>query len=469
MRVACDGALGQGCPEGSTRLDLTALLAAFEGQSADYDVLVAPAVVVAMIEESGTSQVSFGSDREPVAQSPLVAVLSGPADGRLTPACSAEVTWACLSTVLRDGELSAGYPGPRRSSEGLAVLAALGGGFLGVPDYRANAFSEATFLDWLDAVGNNSDDISDPVVALIARGGAGLDTAFAVEATGVRDAERGSGPGRIPTQVHWPTPLATLTVVVVGVGPTSPDQVAEVARAASQSLTTDGGAVLAPRHLELRIRRTRADYGGRVLRAVVLLVVLGFVAAACDLGGDAGGGDTDATDLSQADAGDCITVDMAVSSEKIELLTDLAGEFNRSDEARVDGRCVFVRPQNKASGTAANLLADGWDEELEGNRPVIWSPASSAWGQVLNQRLSTQGLAPLTSEDFTPFMLSPLVIAMPEPMAEALGYPETPVGWRTIVELAQDPAGWAAYGHPEWGPFRLGKTHPDFSTSACPR
>ena len=25
--------------------------------------------------------------------------------------------------------------------------------------------------------------------------------------------------------------------------------------------------------------------------------------------------------------------------------------------------------------------------------------------------------------------------------------------------------GWAAHGHPEWGPFRLGKTNPNFSTS----
>ena len=62
-------------------------------------------------------------------------------------------------------------------------------------------------------------------------------------------------------------------------------------------------------------------------------------------------------------------------------------------------------------------------------------------------------------------MLTPLVIAMPEPMAEALGYPETPVGFRDIVELANNPEGWAAFGHPEWGPFRLGKTNPNFSTS----
>jgi Ca-activated chloride channel family protein len=62
-------------------------------------------------------------------------------------------------------------------------------------------------------------------------------------------------------------------------------------------------------------------------------------------------------------------------------------------------------------------------------------------------------------------MITPLVIAMPKPMADALGYPATPVGFADIVELAKDPQGWARFGHPEWGPFRLGKTNPNFSTS----
>ena len=62
-------------------------------------------------------------------------------------------------------------------------------------------------------------------------------------------------------------------------------------------------------------------------------------------------------------------------------------------------------------------------------------------------------------------MLTPLVIAMPKPMAEALGYPAKPLGFADILALANDPQGWAAFGHPEWGPFRLGKTNPNFSTS----
>jgi Ca-activated chloride channel family protein len=63
-------------------------------------------------------------------------------------------------------------------------------------------------------------------------------------------------------------------------------------------------------------------------------------------------------------------------------------------------------------------------------------------------------------------MRTPLVIAMPRPMAEALGWPNAAIGYADILKLAQDPAGWGGKGHPEWGPFRLGKTNPNFSTSA---
>lgn len=202
-------------------------------------------------------------------------------------------------------------------------------------------------------------------------------------------------------------------------------------------------------------------------RTLLATVAAATLVAACTAGGDntgkegdTGDDDTEASTLDNADPGDCITVDMAVSSEKIALLTDLADDFNNSG-AEVDGRCVFVRPRSVASGLAANLVTQGWpDPEVNGEPPVIWSPAASAWAGIVNDRAGTE-LAPAG----TPFMLSPLVIAMPRPMAEALGWPAEPLGFADLLRLANDPAGWGAVGHPEWGPFRLGKTNPNFSTS----
>jgi Ca-activated chloride channel homolog len=57
------------------------------------------------------------------------------------------------------------------------------------------------------------------------------------------------------------------------------------------------------------------------------------------------------------------------------------------------------------------------------------------------------------------------VIAMWEPMARALGWPRERIGFGDILRLAGDERGWAAHGRPEFGPFKLVHTNPDFSTS----
>jgi Ca-activated chloride channel family protein len=204
------------------------------------------------------------------------------------------------------------------------------------------------------------------------------------------------------------------------------------------------------------------------LTATLAALLAGLLLVACvevsdDGDDDAGPGGGSGGNVDE-DPGDCVVVDASVSSEKIQLLTELARDFNDSDLAEVGDECAFVRVQSKASGGAAQLLAGGWDEGTEGPRPVIWSPAASSWGAVLNQRLADQGDDPMAGE-FTSFMLTPLVIAMPEPMADALGWPEEPIGYADILALTRDQGGWGTYGHPEWGQFRLGKTNPNFSTS----
>lgn len=200
----------------------------------------------------------------------------------------------------------------------------------------------------------------------------------------------------------------------------------------------------------------------RRLVVMVVTTLASLVAGACsvdvDEGSDLGGG----SDVPKG----CAAVDMAVSPEKFDLLTELAEEFNRSGEAQDARPCAFVRVNRTSSGIGATLLAEGWaDEARDGPRPVIWSPSASSWGAILNQRLREKGEPPMAPSDAKPFMVTPLVIAMPKPMADALGYPETPIGFGDLLALAQNPEGWASKGHPEWGAFKLGKTNPNFSTS----
>lgn len=174
-------------------------------------------------------------------------------------------------------------------------------------------------------------------------------------------------------------------------------------------------------------------------------------------GGDTGGG-------TDADVSGCTQVTVAASSEKAGLLSELAGEYN--DQGRqVDGNCVAVTVNSKASGGAAQALSRGWDEQVDGPLPTVWTPASSSWAVLVEQNLAAGDKPNIVPKQRDSIAQTPLVIAMPRPMAEALGWPDKQIGWRDLALLAKSPKGWAEKNHPEWGKFKLGKTNPYYSTS----
>src|SRR4051812_22070787 len=116
----------------------------------------------------------------------------------------------------------------------------------------------------------------------------------------------------------------------------------------------------------------RAGVGLAAVLAALLLLLSSCAKATSD------GSSSNGVDL--GDPGDCTVVDVAVSSEKIDLMNALAKSFNQSDRAKIGDTCVFVRPFSKASGGATDLLREGWTDESEGPQPVIWSPAAPRWG-----------------------------------------------------------------------------------------
>ena len=160
--------------------------------------------------------------------------------------------------------------------------------------------------------------------------------------------------------------------------------------------------------------------------------------------------------------GVCTVVHLTASSEKAALLKQLAGEWNGT---KVDGSCAQVEVTSKASGGATAALARGWDAAVDGPRPDVWSPAASSWTGLLRQKTSVADKPDLIGSQKPPSIATtPLVIAMPKPMAVALGWPNKPLGWGDVLRLAQDPRGWASI-HQPYGAFTLGKTNPNFSTS----
>src|SRR5262249_35504007 len=99
-------------------------------------------------------------------------------------------------------------------------------------------------------------------------------------------------------------------------------------------------------------------------------------------------------------------------------------------------------------------------------QPTVFSPASGVYVTLLNQQwLSTGGHTRALAPAGEPLVLSPVVIAMWRPMAQALGWPGKRIGWADLLRVDADARGWGAFGHAEWGRFKLGHTHPAFSNS----
>jgi Ca-activated chloride channel family protein len=180
---------------------------------------------------------------------------------------------------------------------------------------------------------------------------------------------------------------------------------------------------------------------------------------------DSGGKDNGAA--SAVARSGCVEIVMSASSEKAALLTELAGQYARSGRTFGQKKCADVKVYSKASGGSAEALGRGWDAARDGApAPDVWSPASSSWARLLQETVATKDQQSLVPDGKIPSIAqTPLVIAMPKPMATALGWPRKPLGWGDVLGLTTDGKGWGAAGHPEWGAFKLGKTNPNFSTS----
>jgi Ca-activated chloride channel homolog len=161
--------------------------------------------------------------------------------------------------------------------------------------------------------------------------------------------------------------------------------------------------------------------------------------------------------------GGSLPLQVVISPDQAGVVTQAAAEYERRRPA-VDDRCVDVQVRGTDSAEAAAALSGGWDEATQGPAPDVWVPASSAWAlQVaLRQQATKQDvLIPL---EYPKLATTPMVMAMPKPMAETLGWPRSTLGWKDLLGAVVNQEGWKAFGHPEWGAFKLGKTDPNLST-----
>jgi Ca-activated chloride channel family protein len=145
-------------------------------------------------------------------------------------------------------------------------------------------------------------------------------------------------------------------------------------------------------------------------------------------------------------------------SEKEEWVKDVTAAFNAEKHTTASGKAIFVKAVALGSGECI-------DELVQGTRQAhLTSPASAAFIKLGNAQWRAKTGKDLIGATDN-LLLSPVVIAMWKPMAEALGWGQKAIGWADVLALARDPKGWGAHGHPEWGAFKFGHTHPEASNS----
>jgi Ca-activated chloride channel family protein len=160
--------------------------------------------------------------------------------------------------------------------------------------------------------------------------------------------------------------------------------------------------------------------------------------------------------------GEPVATTVAASPDQFGVMTDLANRWT-DQEHDVDGRCVAVSVVSAEPSAIAAALGSEWNAGRDRPRPDVWAPDSSVWTVIAAARGEAAALLPQAAPSIA---TSAIVLALPQPMAEALGWPDKEIGAGDLLGALAAGRTWAQLGHPEWGAMRFGMTDPTRSTAA---
>jgi ABC-type Fe3+ transport system substrate-binding protein len=158
-----------------------------------------------------------------------------------------------------------------------------------------------------------------------------------------------------------------------------------------------------------------------------------------------------------------VIISVLYSTEKQAWLTDVVAGFEAS-RPMVNGHPVQV--QLEAMGSREIYLA-----VLDGSRqPDVISPASSLQISILQDQSTGKFGHPVVNVADTTncrsVVTTPLVLTAWKERASVLWNNQPGANlWQQLHDVAVDPQGWNAFGHPEWGYFKFGHTNPLSSNS----
>ena len=159
------------------------------------------------------------------------------------------------------------------------------------------------------------------------------------------------------------------------------------------------------------------------------------------------------------------------------FMPDVIADFNRAfSEGRnpVTGqslasgeRPIFVTGKSASSGVVMQAIVNAViaPSNAQVERPTIFAPSVSHWLALANYQV---GLELFDLADSPPTALAPVVMAIWESRLKAIQakHPGQAIGWEELLEVLNDPNGWASYGIPGRTTVYYGHTDPYISSTA---
>lgn len=128
---------------------------------------------------------------------------------------------------------------------------------------------------------------------------------------------------------------------------------------------------------------------------------------------------------------------------------------------------VYVTGKDGSSGTIMQGIVNAVIAPGNANvvQPTIWSPSVSHWLALANYQT---GRELFDLADSPPTALAPVVMAIWESRLKAIQakHPGKPIGWEELLEVLNDPNGWASYGISGRTTVYYGHTDPYVSSTA---
>lgn len=202
-----------------------------------------------------------------------------------------------------------------------------------------------------------------------------------------------------------------------------------------------------------RITTTR----GRRSKAIPFWVIAAVVAATVISGTTAG-----YLWVTARCGGAPVELAIAASPDQAPVVESLAKKW-QEDAPEIDGRCAQVSVRAAQSAEVANSLTPNWKADSQDPRIDVWMPDSSVWITSAGARPE---VAPMVSNTPTTVAQSPVVMALPKPMAQALGWPDKVVSWAELAKTRVAGTTWARFKHADWQQIKIGVGDPRASFPA---